>query len=134
MPAPLGSNESDSNASIAAVMSPQAADCAKEAGRSAATTPGTRNDSPMKRKLCSISSGRSASARERWRSAGQMARAGTVPHATRLNAMLAKKATWAGMGYLLGGETTDDRVGLTAGRRWPRSAKVVPAPPHLRFG
>ena len=32
-----------------------------------------------------------------------------------------------GHGYLLGGETTDDGAGLTAGRRWPRGVKVVPA-------
>src|SRR5215471_21680481 len=34
----------------------------------------------------------------------------------------------------LGGETTDGGAGLTAGHRWPRGAKVVPALPHLRFG
>jgi len=38
------------------------------------------------------------------------------------------------MGYLLGGETTDDGAGLMAGGRWPRGVKAVPAPPHLRFG
>src|SRR5215471_11348164 len=89
-PAALGSNSSESNASIAAMMSPYAAECAKAAGRSGDTTPGTRNAKPMNRKLCRISRGRNASARCRERSSGQIYRAVTIPHAMKLNAMLTK--------------------------------------------
>src|SRR5262252_6895528 len=90
MPAPRGSDKSESNASVAAMMSPYAAECAKAGGRSGDTTPGTRNASPMKRKLCRVSRGRNASARGWRRSSGQIYRAVTIPQAMKLNAMLTK--------------------------------------------
>ena len=62
MRAPLDSNDSESNASVAAMMSPNAADCANADGRSGDTIPGTRNASPIKRKLCKMSRSRKASA------------------------------------------------------------------------
>ena len=71
MPAPLDSNDSESNASVASMMSPNAAECANADGRSGDTTPGTRNASPIKRKLCKMSRGRKASALGRRRSSGQ---------------------------------------------------------------
>src|SRR5499427_7863821 len=89
-PDALGSDISAINASIAAMMSPYAAECAKADGRSGDTTPGTRNANPMKRKLCRMSRGRNASARCRRRSSGQIYRAATIPHAIKLNAMLPK--------------------------------------------
>src|SRR6516165_3230213 len=90
MPAPRGSDKSESNARIAAMMSPYAAECAKADGRSGDTTPGTRKANPMKRKLCRMSKGRNASARCWRRSSGQIYRAVIIPHAMKLNAMLTK--------------------------------------------
>src|SRR5215472_16826954 len=89
-PDALGSDISASKASIAAMMSPYAAECAKADGRSGDTTPGTRTANPMKRKLCRMSRGCNASARGRRRSSGQMYRAVTIPHAMKLKAMLTK--------------------------------------------
>src|SRR5262245_8484217 len=89
-PDALGSDISASKASIAAMMSPYAAECAKADGVSCDTTPGTRNANPMKRKLCRMSRGRKASARSRTRTSGQMYRAVTIPQAMKLNAMLPK--------------------------------------------
>src|SRR5262249_15962501 len=91
MPDAVGSDIRASKASIAAMISPYAADCAKAEGRSGDTTPGTRNANPMKRKLCRMSKGRNASAGCRRRSCGQMYRGATIPHAIQLNAMLTKK-------------------------------------------
>src|SRR5215469_12449689 len=70
--------------------SPYAAERAKAAGRSGDTTPGTRNASPMKRKLCRMSRGCNASARCLPRSSGQIYRVVTIPQAIKLNAMLTK--------------------------------------------
>src|SRR5262249_31598000 len=89
-PDALGSDISASKASIAAMMSPYAAACANADGRSGATTPGTKKATPMKRKLCRMSTGRNASARCRRRSSGQMYRAVTIPQAMKLNAMVPK--------------------------------------------
>jgi hypothetical protein len=89
-PDALGSDISASKASIAAMMSPYAAECANAYGRSGETTPGTKNANPMKRKLWRISRGRKASSRGRRRSFGQMYRVLTIPHAIKLNAMLPK--------------------------------------------
>src|ERR1700693_3529177 len=57
----------------------------------------------MKRKLCRPSSGRNASARCRCRSAGQMYLKATIPHATKLNAMLTKKQICGSMNVSLVG-------------------------------
>src|SRR5262245_255810 len=46
--------------------SPKAAGRAKAADRSGATTPGIKNAKPIKRKLCKMRSGRSASAAQVW--------------------------------------------------------------------
>src|SRR5579864_3049733 len=89
-PDALGSDISASKASIAAMVSPYAAECAKADGRSGDTTPGTRNANPMKRKLWRMSTGRNASARCRRHSFGQMYWAVTIPQAMKLNAMLPK--------------------------------------------
>src|ERR1700744_1430474 len=90
-PYPRDRDASESNANVAAMMSPVASECAKADGRSGDTTPGTKNARPMKRKLCSTRIGRNASALGRALSFGQMYCFATVPHATRLKAMLMKK-------------------------------------------
>src|SRR5262245_5263323 len=84
-------NRSDSRPSIAATMSPNAADAANAHGRSEDTTPGTKNANPRKRKLWRTRRGRNASARGRSRSSGQTYWAKTVPQAMQLNAMLPKR-------------------------------------------
>src|SRR5215472_17330759 len=89
-PDALGSDISTSKASIAAMMSPYAAEYAKADGTSGDTTPGTRNANPTKRKLWRMSTGRNASARCRRRSSGQMYWAVTIPQAIKLNAKLPK--------------------------------------------
>src|SRR5262245_61574798 len=64
---------------------------AKADGRSGETTAETRNERPIKRKLCRISRGRSASAWGRSRNAGQAKCQATSDHATRPNAALSPK-------------------------------------------
>jgi len=61
-PVPRGSDSSANNASVAAMRSPKAAECAKADGRSGDTARGTRKANAMNRKLCRMSSGRNASA------------------------------------------------------------------------
>src|ERR1700735_701266 len=91
------SDASDSNASVAATMSPKASACAKADGRSGDTTPGTRKARPIKRKLCRMRIGRSASVRCSRRRFGQVARFATTPHAMKEKATLAKKQSCGNM-------------------------------------
>src|SRR6516225_8943225 len=71
MPNPLRRAANATKASTAAVRSPYAAGTAKAAGNPGATTPFTRNASPINRKLCKRRRGRKASPRAWVRSSGQ---------------------------------------------------------------
>src|SRR5215471_14732274 len=139
-PDAVGSAISASKASIAAMMSPYAAEWAKADGRSGDTTPGTRNANPMKRKLWRMSRGGNASTCCQRRSSGQMYREVTITHAMRLNAMLTKKGSCDRINSSLMRfqplRVAGGRSGLLVnGRcRVGRVGDGVLAPPHLGVG
>src|ERR1700751_1386134 len=97
----------------------------------------------MKRKLCRTSRGRNASTRDRGRSSGQIYRAVTIPHAIKLNAILAKNQMFCcGMmkfSFLefqpLTATGGGDRGPPVAGGRGLKGiGDGVFAPPNLRVG
>jgi hypothetical protein len=64
---------------------------AKRRANRAKTTPGIKKDNPTNRKLCRRRIGFSASARDLFRSAGQIIRAAMIPQAMKLSSTLTMK-------------------------------------------